>query len=387
MRIALNAQLLSFSLSYRQAGISRLIDATIRGLQAVDSENDYTVFVGDERIPADYLSNPRWRMTASRLPTMNRALRIVWEQTALPWSAATTKADLLHALAYVGPLACPCPFVVTVYDLSFLLFPEVFNRLNRSYLSTMTPLSVRRARQVIAISESTKRDLVRLAHVAPERVDVVYPGLEPGIRRVEDAPALADFRRRHNLPDRFVLFLGTLEPRKNVATIVRAYSLLRRRGMHSHALVLAGSKGWRYESIFAAIERSGVEPDIIVPGYVAREELPFWYSAAAAFVYPSIYEGFGLPVLEAMACGAPVVTSSASSLPEVAGDATLVVDPDDTAGLADAIERVIMSDDLQAELRDKGMERAATFTWERMARATKAVYERALAASSGQAHT
>jgi len=377
MRIALNAQLLSFSSSYRQAGISRLIHATIQGLQAVDQQNEYTVFAGDRRVPDGYLSNPRWRMSVSRLPATNRAMRILWEQTVLPWSVSQSQADLLHALAFVGPLACPRPMVVTVYDLSFLLFPDAFNRLNRWYLSTMAPLSARRARRVIAISESTKRDLVRLAHVPAERVAVVYPGLEPDMRRVDDPAALAAFRRRHGLPEHFVLFVGTLEPRKNVTALVQAYSVLQRRGVRSHALVLAGSKGWRYESVFAAIEESGVKQDIILPGYVTHDDLPLWYSAADAFVYPSLYEGFGLPVLEAMACGAPVITSNASSLPEVAGDAGLLVAPDDVDGLASAIERVIRSADLGAEMRAQGAARAATFTWERMARATLEVYEKA----------
>jgi len=381
MRIVLNAQLLSFSASYRQAGISRLIHATIQGLQAVDHDNDYIAFAGNQRIPSGYISNNHWRIITSRWPTHNRLVRILWEQTSLPWSALQAKADLLHALAFVAPLACPLPTVVTVYDLSFLLYPAVFNWLNRLYLSAMTPPSVRKARRVIAISESTKRDLVRLMHIPPERVDVVYPGLEPDIKPIEDPAALAAFRRRHNLPDHFVLFVGTLEPRKNADALVRAYGLLRRRGVVRHALVLAGSRGWRYESIFAAIEESGVADDVILPGYVAREELAFWYSAADIFVYPSLYEGFGLPVLEAMACGTPVITSTASSLPEVAGDAACLVDPNDTGGLAEAIEHVLTQADVRAEMSAKGRQRAATFTWERMAQSTRNVYEKALASS------
>lgn len=379
MRIALNAQLLSFSTSYRQAGISRLIHAAVQGLQVLDNENDYTVYVGGQAVPAGYVKNERWRMRASRLASASRPLRILWEQTALPWAARREHADVLHAMAYVGPLAASIPQVVTVYDLSFLLFPSVFNRLNRWYLSTLTPLSVRRARQVIAISESTKRDLVRLTGVPADRVQVVYPGLEPDIRRVSDAGSLAAFRQRHNLPEHFVLFVGTLEPRKNVAALVRAYGLLRRRRAISHALVLAGSKGWRYEHIFAAIEEEGLSSDVIMPGYVAYEDLPFWYSAADLFVYPSLYEGFGLPALEAMACGAPAITSNVSSLPEVGGDAALLVDPGDDEQLAAAMESVLTSPQRAGDMRAKGLARAATFTWESMARATRAVYAQAFA--------
>jgi glycosyltransferase involved in cell wall biosynthesis len=386
MRIALNAQLLSFSSSYRQAGISRLIHATIQGLQAVDAENEYIVFVGERGIPDGYLAGDRWRASVPRLPTTNRVLRILWEQTVLPWSLVRVGADMLHAMAFVGPLVCPRPMVVTVYDLSFLLFPEVFNRLNRLYLSNMAPASVRKARRVIAISESTKRDLVRLTGVSAERVDVVYPGLEPSIGRVDDAATLTAFRQRHNLPDHFVLFVGTLEPRKNAAALVRAYSRLRKSGAISQALVLAGGKGWRYESVFAAIEESGVERDIILPGYVSHEELSLWYSAADLFVYPSLYEGFGLPVLEAMACGAPVITSTASSLPEVAGEAGVLVDPNDIGALTDAMARVLASESTRADMSERGMARAATFTGERMARSTRDVYSRALAQVNRAVH-
>ncbi len=386
MRIALNAQLLSFSSSYRQAGISRLIHATIRGLQAVDAENEYIVFVDERGIPDGYLTGDHWRAAVSRLPTSNRVLRILWEQTVLPWSLARTGADLLHAMAFVGPLVSPRTMVVTVYDLSFLLFPAAFNRLNRLYLSNMAPASVRKAKRVIAISESTKRDLVRLTGVAAENVDVVYPGLEPAIRRVDDAAAVAAFRQRHNLPDHFVLFVGTLEPRKNAAALVRAYSMLRKGGTISQALVLAGGKGWRYESVFAAIEESGVSQDIILPGYVSHDELSLWYSAADLFVYPSLYEGFGLPVLEAMACGAPVITSTVSSLPEVAGEAGILVDPNDVEALAGAMAQVLSSDSMRRDMCERGLVRAATFTEERMARSTRDVYSRALAQMSRTVH-
>ena len=386
MRIALNAQLLSFSSSYRQAGISRLIHATIQGLQAVDAENEYIVYVGDRGIPDGYLTGDHWHAAVSRLPTSNRVLRILWEQTVLPWSVVHTGADVLHAMAFVGPLVCPRPMVVTVYDLSFLLFPAAFNRLNRLYLSTMAPASVRKANRVIAISESTKRDLVRLTGVSAAHVDVVYPGLEPTIRRVDDASALAAFRQRHNLPDHFVLFVGTLEPRKNAAALVRAYSLLRKSGAISQALVLAGGKGWRYDSVFAAIEESGVAQDIILPGYVSHDELPLWYSAADLFVYPSLYEGFGLPVLEAMACGTPVITSTASSLPEVAGEAGILVDPSDFGALADAMAQVLSSDSRRVDMCERGLARAATFTGERMARSTRDVYSRARAQMSRAVH-
>jgi len=385
MHIALNAQLLSFSASYRQAGISRLIQGTLRGLQAIDQDNNYTVFVGAQPIPADFFFNKLWTVAPSRLAASNRPARILWEQTALPLAVYRRRADLLHAMAFVGPVSCPCPLVATVYDMTFVLFPEAFNRFNRSYLTTMTRATVQRAQRVIAISQSTKNDVVRLMGVPAERVDVVYPGLEPGFAP-PSAVSIEEFRRRHGLPDRFVLFVGTLEPRKNVTNLVRAYASLRKMGAMSHALVLAGSKGWRYESIFAAIEQSGVSQYVIMPGYVARADLPLWYGAADLLVYPSLYEGFGLPVLEAMACGLPVITSNVSSLPEVAGDAGRLVHPEDVDGLADAMLRVVTDRDLHTDMARRGLARAAVFTQEAMARATLAVYHKTLSGDSERSH-
>lgn len=376
MRIALNAHLLSFAASYRQAGISRFIHSIIHSLQEADQENEYIVFLGDRRLPAGYLYGRRWQAAFSRFNTGSPLRRILWEQLVQPWAARQARADLLHDLAFVAPLLTARPTVLTVYDLTFVLFPGAFNRLNRRYLSLMTPLSARRARRVIAISESTKRDLVRLAGVPAEKIDVVYPALEPDMRRAS-AQAVAAFRRQRGLPERYILYVGTLEPRKNAVSLVHAYGELRRRQALPHRLVLAGGKGWRYENIFAAIEEYGLRDDVLLPGYVADEELPLWYSAAEMFVYPSLYEGFGLPVLEAMACGAPVITSSVSSLPEVVGDAGLLVEPTNVAQLADSIMRVAANDAVREEMTAKGMARASQFSRARMAEETLAVYRRA----------
>jgi glycosyltransferase involved in cell wall biosynthesis len=261
--------------------------------------------------------------------------------------------------------------------LSFLRYPEAFRPWNRCYLSRFTALSARRARRVIAISESTKRDVVDLLGVPADRVDVVYCGTDESFHPLP-AAAVDHFRRERALPERFILFLGTLEPRKNVQALVRAYGRWHAAEPGIPKLVVGGGKGWYYDQIFTEVEALGLAGEVIFPGYIGQEELPLWYNAADLFVYPSRFEGFGLPVLEAMACGTPVVTSSVSSLPEVAGDAALLVPPDDEAQLIDAMRRALGDKALRQEMRAKGQTHAATFTWERTARQTVAAYERAL---------
>jgi glycosyltransferase involved in cell wall biosynthesis len=313
-------------------------------------------------------------------------VRIFWEQVVQPFALRKERVDLLHALAFVTPLLSPCPSVITVYDLSFLLYPESFKRFKRFYLGLFTRLSVRRARRIIAISKSTKHDVVRLLGVSPEKVDVVYCGIDQAFRPLPE-DQVASFRSKRGLPERFILFVGTIEPRKNVTRLIEAYADLRF-AIRDLRLVIGGAKGWFYEDVFARVEELGLEGEVMFPGYIPVSELPLWYNAAELFVYPSLYEGFGLPPLEAMACGTPVVTANTSSLPEVVGEAPgtgsqghsagLTVDPLDVAGLAEAMRRVLGDEALRQEMRKRGLQRAKGFSWTKTAQETVQVYQRAM---------
>ena len=369
MRIGLNAHLLSFSRSYRGAGISWYIHNLLLHLPQADQDNEYIAFLSERG--ADF---PSLKLRLSRLPTIRPPLRILWEQFIQPIELAKESIDILHSLAFVQPVICPCPAVITIYDLSFLLFPEAFKSLNRTYLSLFTPYSARRADRVIAISASTKEDIVRHLGVDPGRIDVVYPGVDEAFRPIADRGRLAAFREKHGLPERLILFVGTIEPRKNVERLVRAYARLRKEGNLPHKLVIGGAEGWLYTEVFATVEEMGLGDDVILPGYIPRDELLLWYNAADVFVYPSLYEGFGLPPLEAMACGTPVIASNASSLPEVVGEAGLLVDPYDVEGMAEAMFKVLTDEELREGMRRKGLERAKGFSWLKMARETVKVY-------------
>jgi glycosyltransferase involved in cell wall biosynthesis len=297
-----------------------------------------------------------------------------------PFVLRRDRIQVLHAMAFVAPLLSPCPIVITVLDLSFLLYPDAFNAFKRSYLRLMTRLSVRQARQVIAISESTRRDVIARLGVPAERVRTVYCGVDPRFKPLP-AAEVAAFRRRKDLPERFVLFLGTIEPRKNVSRLVDAFAQLLAADPETTSdlyLVVAGDKGWFSEPVFAQVEGLGLEDRVFFPGYVSEDEKVLWYNAATCFCYPSLYEGFGLPPLEAMACGVPVITSNVSSLPEVVGDAGLTVPPGDTAVLCEALRRLIVNPALRAELAQRGRVRARRFSWAQAARQTVGVYRLAL---------
>ncbi len=366
--VALNAQLLHGGASYRSAGIHQYIANLLQHLPAADAGFEYTALAG-----AGAPDVPGLAMRRTRLPTQRPWVRVLWEQLLQPLALARLRPDLLHALAFVSPLLAGHPGVVTVYDLSFRLMPEKFPPAQRLYLNTFTGHSVRRARRVIAISQSTRADVVRLLGVPADKVDVAYPGIGPAFRP-RPAIEVADFRARRGLPERFVLYLGTLEPRKGLATLIRAFHSLRAAQPDLH-LVLAGGKGWGYAELFALVQTLGLADAVHWPGYVPAEELPWWYNAAAVFAYPSTYEGFGIPVAEALACGRAVVTTNVSSLPEAGGEAALQVAPDDAPALAEALTRALALG--PAELA-RGPAQAARFTWAATAAATAASYRRAL---------
>lgn len=368
--VALNAHLLAGDASYRSAGISVYIANLLRHLDQYDGDVRLQVLLGDGAMPNE-VTLPVIR---SRFATRQPWRRILWEQSMLPVVLRRLGADVLHAPAFVGPLLAPCPQVITVHDLSFLRYPEFFRPGNRIYLRTMTGLACRRAGAVIAVSDFTAREVVELLGVDAGRVVTIHHGLAPRFRPLPEED-VARFRQEQGLPDRFVLFMGTLEPRKNLVQLVRAFARLDDPGLH---LVLAGARGWYYDSIFAEVERLAVADRVHFPGYVPVETQAFWYNAAHAFAYISVYEGFGMPVLEALACGVPTLTSSTTSLPEVGGDAVITAPPGNEAALVDALDRVVHDVALRTQLRQHGIRRVANFSWQAAAAQTAGVYRTVL---------
>lgn len=370
-RIGINAHLLSDQAGYRRAGIHQYIAQVLDHLPPPAPGSQYVLF---SRHAAALAGKPGFAVQASRWPTESRLVRIAWEQTAWPLAAAGEKLDLLHSMAFVTPLLSRIPTVITVFDLSFMHYPDSFPPLQRRYLQSQTARSCRKARRVITISESSRQDVHQIFQVPLDRIDVVYPGVDAQYRPLPDAD-LAEFRRREALPQHFLLHVGTLQPRKNIPILLEALARLRRPDL---LLVLAGGKGWLYEEIFAQVIALGLENQVRFTGYVADAALPLWYNAATVLLFPSVYEGFGLPVVEALACGTPVIAARSSSIPEAGGEAALYFNPHDSEALAAQLTAVLDDQDLAASMREKGLIQARRFSWQKAGEETARVYRRAL---------
>jgi len=306
-------------------------------------------------------------------------LRIAWEQSVLPVALTQIQADVVHGLVNVLPLATRRPGVVTVHDLSFLRLPELFPPFKRVYLTALCRASVARARQVVAVSHQTADDLAQAWGVDGERVLVAPNGVD--VRFSRGSPEeVRRFRQERALPERYWFYLGTLEPRKNLTVLLEAFARWRQRVAPTADpphLILAGGKGWYYDTIFAQVAAFGLAEFVHFPGFLPDAELPAWYQSAELFLYPSRYEGFGLPVIEAMACGVPVICSNAPGVREVAGDAAIQLAPDDVDAWVAAYSLAATQPAYLAELRSAGLERAKLFKWETAAAVTIDAYERA----------
>lgn len=375
MHVGILAQLLSFREGYRQAGVSRYIEYLLRYLpEELDAESRLLALAGRHGRPHSHVSAfpgaVQWEWT--RWPTHRIPFRILWEQLAAPVNSAKRHLDLLHGPVNVVPLGGRTPSVVTIHDLAFLVYPEQYPAMQRRYLRIMTRASARKARRVIAVSSSTARDVTELLGVPPDRVVTVPNGVSEDFYPRAGTDELTRFRAANSLPEEFLLFVGTLQPRKNLVGLLRAYAQLDQ--SERIPLYVVGATGWMYRAIFEEVTRLGIDQDVRFPGYAASDTLPLWYSAATAFLYPSYYEGFGLPVLESMACGTPVVTSNTSALPEVAGEAGMRVNPDDPGEIANAIRTVLSDSSLREDMSRRGQAQARQFTWKRTARETAAVY-------------
>ncbi len=381
-RIGLNAHLLDLSGNYRSAGINWYIFHLLRALSerqrsASPGESDLAFTVFSSELKARQ-SLPSAEIVLSRLPTHHPIVRIAWEQILQPAALTKSRIDLLHALAFAGPRVISIPWIVTIYDLSFMRYPRSFNALNRLYLKWAVADSLRRADRVIAISKNTRDDLVHSFGVSEEKIQVIYCGKDESFHPTSDVREVQALRARHGLPDHMILFVGTLEPRKNLAHLIRAFAQAKRSAHLPHSLAIVGAPGWKQSGIERVIEQQGVTGDVIFAGYVPQAELPVWYRAAELLVYPSLFEGFGLPPLEAMASGIPVIASNSSSLPEVVGDGGILVPPTDQSILAEAIISGVGDHARRAALIERGLIQAAKFSWEKAARETVQVYRSVL---------
>ena len=371
MHIAIDAHSVGAELGGNESYAINLIEA----LAEIDQTNLYTLYVTkraaierfDRRWP-----NFKVKQTLPHTPLVRIPLTLSRELRRNP-------VDVLH-VQYTAPPFAPCPVVTTIHDLAFEHLPETFNRRSWMQMRLTVRMTARRAAHIITVSEYSRRDISATYGIAPQRITVTPEAAPPNFLPVDNETELRRIRESYGIQENYILSLCSIQPRKNLVRLIEAYSCLRgvRPGFKLPQLVLAGKRGWLDSETFRAAERSGLRKEIVFTGYVPEQDLAGLYSGAICFVYPSYFEGFGLPVVEAMQCGVPVIAGNRTSLPEVVGDAGLLFDPFDTQALVTALKQVIDDSDYRAALSAKGLERAQTFDWKTTAQMTLGAYERAV---------
>ncbi|HEX5430169.1 MAG TPA: glycosyltransferase family 1 protein [Patescibacteria group bacterium] len=349
-------------------GVERFASELIANLSKLDTENQYLLY---------FRTQPMEQFKSLPANFVRRVIPFpkFWTQTRLALELLLHPVDVFFLPIQALPFVHPRKSVIVVHDIAYEFFPDAFPRFMRFYLKLTTRFGVRAARKIIAVSESTKSDLVKTYKLSPDKISVVHLGVDSKFAPLpyEQTQKVLD---KYNLSyKKYILFLGTLQPRKNISRLVDAYITLRQQYHIEEKLVIAGGRGWLWEPIESKLNQSRISGSVVHLGYVDEQDKQALYNGAVLLTLPALYEGFGLPPLEAMACGTPVVVSNISSLPEVVGDAGVLVDPNSAEKIAEGILKVLSDKSLQAELGKNGIARAKQFTWERTAAQTLAVLE------------
>jgi glycosyltransferase involved in cell wall biosynthesis len=351
-------------------GIGTYIRNILRHLARLDRETEFVL-----------LCRPEDREALDRLGENFRAVAepagpySVTEQVRIPLALRREQVTLFHAPHYVLPRLVSCPSVVTIHDCIHLMFPEYLpNRLALSYARASIRTAARRSTRVLTVSESSKKDILRFVDLPPEKIDVIYNAYDERFGEVPGEEEVARVRERYQLEGEFMLYAGNVKPHKNLERLIEAFAIVRRRGVEHVKLVLIGDDISKYASLRRAVHRHQLHQHVRFLGYLPEQTLAVMYRLASVFAFPSLYEGFGLPPLEAMASGTPVVTSNVSSLPEVTAEAALLVDPYDPEAIADGLMRALTDADLRRDLIARGLERARQFSWEASTRRVRAIY-------------
>ena len=365
MRVAIDARKL------HDFGIGTYTRNLLRYLARIDRDSEYVLLCHEPDLGIGAQLGPNFRTVLES--SANYSLR---EQVHVPWVLRRERPDVFHAPHYVLPPAARCRAVVTIHDCIHLMFPQYLpNRAAYAYARVLMWTAVRRSHRILTVSEASKRDIIHFFDVPPEKIVVVYNAIDERFRTAPSEDVVARVRERYQLAQAFVLYVGNIKPHKNLVRLIEAYDLLRARGFDDMKLLIIGDEISKLPALRRAVHRHKLHKHVRFLGYLSDDTLAVLYRLAAAFVFPSLYEGFGLPPLEAMACGTPVVTSNVSSMPEVVGDAAVLVDPYEVNSIADGMQRVLSDSDLSAELRAKGIARAKEFSWERSVARTRDLYQ------------
>jgi glycosyltransferase involved in cell wall biosynthesis len=377
MRVAIDARKL------HDFGIGTYIRNLLRHLARIDHSTEYVLLCGEADLGVAAQLGPNFRAVLE--PSPNYSLR---EQVHVPWVLRRERPDLYHAPHYVLPAGVRCPSVVTIHDCIHLMFPQYLpNRLAYAYARAQMWSAARRSDCILTVSEASKRDILHLFNVPPEKIVVVYNAIDSHFSVTPSEDAVARVRERYQLDHKFVLYVGNIKPHKNLVRLIEAFDELRQGALEDLKLLIIGDQISKVPALRRAVHRHKLHKQVRFLGYVGDDQLAILYRLASVFVFPSLYEGFGLPPLEAMASGTPVVASNVSSLPEVVGDAAVLVNPYDVDAIVDGLRRVLTDPVLAADMSRKGIDRAREFSWEQSVAKTWAVYQTIAGKASAASET
>ncbi len=373
MQIAIN----TLGPSKLKAGIGRYVSNLVNDLAKIDDKNKYFIFVNEDNFEwFANITNSNFKIIKLSNYSKIKFMRVLWEQFILPLYCVTKKIDLLHSPGFTLPFIKTCKQAVTIHDMTFFNYPEHHTFLKRIYFPMMIKHAAKRADLIFADSENTKQDIIKILKVKPDEIQTVHLGVEDIFFEKRNEKETKRILSKYNINKKYLLFVGTIEPRKNIATLISAFAKLPREDLD---LVICGKLGWMYDEIFSLIKKEGISEQVKLLGFVPDEDLPSLYANSEVFVYPSFYEGFGLPVIEAMASGCPVITSNLSSTKEIAGESAMLIDPNDQEELIQAIKNLLANDKMRQNLIKKGRLRAKEFTTlataEKTLRAYQSMYE------------
>ncbi|MEW5959241.1 MAG: glycosyltransferase family 1 protein [Chloroflexota bacterium] len=366
MRIGIDARLVF----YNRAGIGQYILRLVEALAELDPQEDTFVLLQSRKDKSSIIHSNGFVRRSLWTPSHNR-----FEQPGLSFEASRLKLDLLHSPDFIPPFKRNYKSVITIHDLAFLLYPHFLTKESARYYGQIDQ-AWRKTNHIIAVSEATKQDSIKMLGVPEKKITVIHEAANPIYRPLPNDEALRHVKEKYNIDQNFILFVSTIEPRKNLPSLLQAYHQLRDQYKRDELLVLAGSKGWLWQEVYETVERLNLEQHVAFLGRVPSADLVYLYNAARLLVHPSFYEGFGLTPLEAMTCGTPIIVSNTAALPEVVGDAGLMINPHDIEGLTVAMWRVLTEEELWQDLSQKGLKRAANFSWRKAAQQTLEVYHK-----------
>ena len=351
-------------------GVGTYVRNLVRWLARLDRESEYVLICRRGDCESIEQLGPNFRPLPDRSDNYSVA-----EQFTIPFDLARAKADLFHAPHYVLPALTPCRSIVTIHDCIHLMFPQYLpGRLAHTYARVAFWLAANRSARVLTVSEASKRDILRFCPIPSDKVDVIYNAIDDRFSQPPDVTQMTRVRERYQLHDRFLLYSGNVKPHKNLERLIDAFGRLRQHEFGDIKLLITGSEISRYATLRRAVHRYNLHKHVRFLGFLPAETLAILYQLADAFVFPSLYEGFGLPPLEAMASGTPVLTSNVSSLPEVVGDAALLIDPYDPESIADGMRRILSDDTMRERLISRGRARASSFSWEESVKRVLTIY-------------